>query len=442
MSVPWIEIKNRTHRESRSKQDNNVSLVLFGGLILFFLFEYVRPGSYFPVVDALKMNTIIPLVVFILTVFSRRGRPQKDVFDSASTKWFLFFLVLFPIQVLTVDVKLYVYEIFKAIVGYLLIYYVIIRQATEITKIKTIFFTLTFIHVLLVFLNPNLVLQPESRNYIAGVTFLGDGNDYAWSACIAVPMALFLAQSSEKKYIKMFHYSMAVLLVLAVIGTQSRGGSLALGVSLVYMLIRGKRKVIGLIGLSALTALVFMFAPETYFDRMSTIKNYEEEGSAKGRIMAWNSAMRMAVDHPFIGVGAGHFAVKYGIEYRPPGVGRTELPWQNAHSIYFLALGEFGFTGIIFLLGLIITNIFRIEKYLKNANSEVESKSSTIRKLATAMQASFIAFIVGGAFLSGLYYPHIFILAALMESTCMLKTSEESETENELSPSKLRGIPT
>ena len=91
---------------------------------------------------------------------------------------------------------------------------------------------------------------------------------------------------------------------------------------------------------------------------------YEADPSAQGRIMAWSSAIRMAVDHPLTGCGAGHFSVAFGRHYRPPGVGQTEMPWLNAHSIYFLALGEFGLSGIAFLLGLLITNLIRNERII------------------------------------------------------------------------------
>jgi putative inorganic carbon (hco3(-)) transporter len=413
--------------EIQVTDDRHVSQLLFGGLLLFFLFEYVRPGSYFPVLETLKINTLIPVAVFILTLMSGRGRPPKAVLTAPSSKWFLLFIAFFPLQVLTADVKLYVYEMFKAVVGYLLIYYVIIRHVTKIERIRAIFFILVLIHVLLIVLNPDLVLHPENRNYIMGVTFLGDGNDFAWSVCIIIPFALFLAQSSQAKLKKMFFTSVFVLLVLAVIATQSRGGSLALGASILYLVLRGNRKAIGLIGLGILIAIVSLFAPQAYFDRMNTLTDYENEGSAQGRILAWNSAIRMAVDHPFTGVGAGHFGVKFGVEYRPPGVGRTELPWLNAHSIYFLTLGEFGFSGIIFLLGLIITNMLRNERILAKTSGSMRPSADTSRKLIIAMQASFISFAVGGAFLSGLYYPHIFVVCALNESVCLLASKGLSE---------------
>jgi putative inorganic carbon (HCO3(-)) transporter len=407
-----------------------ISTLLFTGLLLFFLFEYVRPGSYFPVLEALKLNTVIPVAVFILTLISSNGRLRVHELQALNTKWFLLFIALFPIQVLFVDVKLYVFEVFKAIVGYLLIYYVILRQVTDIKRMKAVFAVLVFIHVLLILLNPDVVLHPEVRNYIMGVTFLGDGNDFAWSTCIVIPFALFLAQSSAGKFNKLLFLSMCAVLILAVIATQSRGASIALGASIIYLVMRGNSKALGMIWLGVLIGAVLMFAPQAYFERMGTIKYYETEGSAQGRILAWKSAVRMAEDHPIIGVGAGHFAVKFGVEYRPPDVGRTEMPWLNAHSIYFLTLGEFGFTGILFLLGLIISNMLRNERMLVGVSKSKVAMPENMRKLIVATQASLIGFAVGGAFLSGLYYPHLYVLAALCESVFLIVGTETAEKKS------------
>ena len=259
------------------------------------------------------------------------------------------------------------------------------------------------------------------------MTFLGDGNDFAWSICIVIPLAFFLAQVSESRLIKYFYWSVACSLVLAVIGTQSRGASIALAVSILYFVLKGSRKILGLLGIGILVICVSLFAPAAYFERMDTLRDYESEGSAMGRIMAWKSAVRMAVDHPFMGVGAGHFPVKYGIEYRPPGIGRTDIPWSNAHSIYFLCLGEFGLTGLLFLFGFIISNLQRNNKRMRDVKNCGPCLGETEQKLSVAMQSSFIAFIVGGAFLSGLYYPHIYFLGGLMESVYLLTTPSVSK---------------
>jgi hypothetical protein len=157
-----------------------VSKFLFAGLLLFFVFEYIRPGSYLTVLEAIKLNTIIPLSVFVFTLFSNGNPTSSDILKAKNTKWFILFLCLFPFQFLTADVRQYIFDTFKTVIGYIFIYFVIVKQVTTIGRIKAIFTTLIVVHIVLLILNPNLILQPEQRNYIMGVTFLGDGNDFAW----------------------------------------------------------------------------------------------------------------------------------------------------------------------------------------------------------------------------------------------------------------------
>ena len=122
----------------------------------------------------------------------------------------------------------------------------------------------------------------------------------------------------------------------------------------------------------------------------------------------------MALDHPLLGVGAGHFPVKYGVEYRPPGYGVTELPWQTAHSIYFLILGELGLPGLAMLLGFIGWNLVANHRLSGEIQARGSPDAATDRRLLAALSASLLAFATGGAFLSAVYYPHLYVLSGLL----------------------------
>jgi probable O-glycosylation ligase (exosortase A-associated) len=393
-----------------------VSGILFSGLLLVFWLEYARPGTYFPLLDTLKLSLIVPVAVFAFTLLSRDGRPHSAPLKAPDTKWFLLLVCLFLVQFVTAPVRLYVYETLKGVVGYLLVYYVIIRQVESLRRLKAVMGTLVLVHVLVILLYPDVVLNPDTRHYLGG-TFLGDGNDFSWSACIAIPFALFLGYSSDSKFRKVAFYGIFVLLILAVIGTQSRGASLALVVAMAYLVMKSRRKSLALAAVGMLVAMVLLFAPDAYFDRMSSIKDYETEGSAQGRILAWKTAANMALDHPLTGVGAGHFGVMFGFKYKPADyIG----PYLNAHSIYFLMLGEFGFPGLLVLLGLIIGNVIRNERVIQHLRSLRLPGDATNLSLMVAMQTALLGYAVGGMFLGGVFYPHLFVLAGLMQSARLI----------------------
>jgi putative inorganic carbon (hco3(-)) transporter len=85
--------------------------------------------------------------------------------------------------------------------------------------------------------------------------------------------------------------------------------------------------------------------PQEWYDRMDTIKTYQEDASALGRINAWHTAFNVAKDR----VTGGGFEM-----FRPPTFRQyAPEPFRvhDVHSIYFEVMGEHGFIGFgMFLL--------------------------------------------------------------------------------------------
>ena len=133
------------------------------------------------------------------------------------------------------------------------------------------------------------------------------------------------------------------------------------------------------------------------------------------------------------GVGSGHFAVKLGTEFRPPEFGLENLPWLTAHSMYFLLIGELGIPGITFLLAILIGNYLRNRRLMR----EAREKHSELSKLFLMLNASLVAFAVGGAFLSVAYYPHLYVLAGLWTAAYFIHgrtLSQQQEAVEEETP--------
>ncbi len=391
--------------------------MVYYGLLLYFVLEYIRPGSYVPALNALHLNSIVPVAVFLGAWLKKGENTVSRVLNSMNARWILYLVFLMIISGLTCDVKTYALMKFEAVIGYFFIFLVIKKEVYDVDKMRGVLATLVLVHLVVGALTPEMFSGDGERHYIASGSFLGDGNDFALSVNIAIPFCLFLMLDSQSVTKKMFYGGTLAVLVLAVVATQSRGGILALASVGFYYWLKHDRKILGVIGIAIVVVFIVAVAPPQFFDRMETMTKTgdEMEGSAQGRILAWTSAVRMATDHPFLGVGAGHFPTKYGAEYPPEGFRKNAIPWQTAHSSYFLVLGELGIPGIIFLLGIIVSNLLAGERTLRKTKPRLPSSDVTSRNLVIALNASLIAFMVGGAFLSGTYYPHIYLLAALLE---------------------------
>lgn len=398
-------------------------MLLFWGFLGSMFLEYVRPGSYVPVIEATHINSLLPLSVFAATVFHKSVVKDQELFSYRNSRWLLFFMALLAVSVLTADVTEFSFTVFKLVLGFVFWYYIIVKLVIDERRMRMLFGVLVVSHVILLALNPQVVLNPEVRSYIHGNTFLGDGNDYSLSVVIAVPMCLYLIAKSRSLWVRVFWIGALAALILAIVGTQSRGASIALACVFLFLWWKGRQKIIGIALIAAVVVAVVSYAPDVYFQRLNTVTNYEEEGSAMGRIMAWKTAMRMAAKYPLQGVGSGHFAVKLGTEFRPPEFGDKNLPWLTAHSMYFLLIGELGIPGIAFLLAMLIGNFFINNRLLR----ESRAHKPELAMLFLMLNASLVAFAVGGAFLSVAYYPHLYVLSGLWTAAYLIHKRAQSE---------------
>jgi len=402
-------------------------MLLYSGFLFSIFLDYVRPGSYLPIIEAARLNSVVPLTVLLFTVFHKSDVSDQEVFSNRNSRWLLFFLVLLLISLFTADVTHYSFNILTTVLGFVFWYYIIVKLVTTERRMRALFATLVLSNALLLLLNPQLITNPEMRSYIQGNTFLGDGNDYSLSVAIVIPMCLYLIMRAKTLWIRLFWGVALAALILGVVGTQSRGATIALACVFLFLWWKGRQKITGLALIALLVSGIVSYAPDIYFERIDSIANYEEEGSAMGRITAWKTAVRMAEKHPLLGVGSGHFAVKLGTEFRPPEFGVGNLPWLTAHSMYFLLLGELGIPGITFLFAMLIGNYLINNKLMCNARK----RSSDLANLFLMLNASLIAFAIGGAFLSVAYYPHLYVLTGIWTAAYFIhKQAHIGQPEN------------
>lgn len=392
---------------------------LYWWLLVAIFFEYVRPGQWVPGIDAIKLNSLIPLTLFAITLFAKGLRPFQQIFADRSARWLSFFLFLVFLSVPTAEVTEYSFKIFKGILGYYFLFLMIARIATSTRRLRGIFGALIAAHLFMITMTPEIVLSTGDRPYMQGGPFLGDGNDFSLSLCILIPMTIAIAQNAKSRPLKLVWWTTLAVILLAIVGSQSRGATLGAIAVAAFLWLLSNRKLAGLAIMAVAAVAVALYASDAYFERMSTIRTYQDEGSAQGRIIAWKASLRMAADNPILGVGAGHFAVTFGTRYIPRD--RGPMPWLTAHSTYFLVLGELGLPGIVTMLAIVIGGIaatlsLRRRLLRSNVDPPIGDEMALVHMLYL-VSASMIGFAVAGAFLSAAYYPHIFVLTGIMIAT-------------------------
>lgn len=246
-------------------------------------------------------------------------------------------------------------------------------------------------------------------------------NELAVALVITIPLLFFLTQQTSKilemavfrplgaKWVKRILFVIMVLCGVAAIGSHSRGALLSIAAMFSVFWWRSKSKAkIGLVLLILAPAMVF-FMPDEWTSRMETIKTYDQDESALGRINAWIMAIHIANSRIF-GVG---FLTNTPIIYQMYAPSSKLL--LVAHSIYFQVLGQHGYIGLfLFLLfwGLTFRSAGRIVKLVKG-HPDLEWAG----QLADMIRVALIGFAVGGAFLSLAYWDMPFYYMAMLVMT-------------------------
>ena len=229
-----------------------------------------------------------------------------------------------------------------------------------------------------------------------------DPNYLAMDVGMAVPLAVaFITRRTWSKVFRILCAIAAVLAVIAIVLSHSRGGFLGLCTAMGVWSFREKQRLRAIfLGIAFVLGLV-VFAPATYWQRNETIRQFHGEASAEGRIHAWVTASRISAQNPLLGVGAGGFIYAWPL-YSPPDA--LEAP-RVTHNVFLEIVAELGFAGLF---------LFLIFAGGAVAGAFSASQDPEIGWLSSAIAASVTGFLVCQMFLSGyLAVSHLYVLFAL-----------------------------
>ncbi|MCB2173663.1 O-antigen ligase family protein [bacterium] len=396
------------------------NLALIALLVLVSL-EYVGIGTF--VSGGQKLVMILSLGLFF-SVFVIGG--GWEVLSQRQTKLFLFFLTHTAVSMMWAIVTTYALTIFKVQLGYVTLFISAYLILTAAKKIEWFMLSVVLAHVFIVIINLDKFNQATRTGGFRAAYFLGDGNDLAWSLTIFLPFIIYFFVTGKTTIRRCLYLAAMIAFIIGIVGTGSRGAFLAAMASVLYLVLHSRHRLVtfAIVGFAVLVTLAL--APAQYINRVESITDYQEDSSALGRITAWKAAGRMAVGHP-LGVGAGNFNSAYGRFYKPEQFDdRIYAPerWISPHSIYFLVLGEYGVIGLATILWLLFTNYSTNQRQVRAVQKReppIEHvPGTTLHLLPKYLNMSFVAFCVGGVFLGGINYPHLFILTALILKTSQL----------------------
>jgi probable O-glycosylation ligase (exosortase A-associated) len=251
----------------------------------------------------------------------------------------------------------------------------------------------------------------------------GDNNHLAMVLLMIVPLLYYLYLYSNRIWVRYGFLLTILLMVLAVVSTNSRGGLIGLFALAVWLVYRSRRRFVGTILVCLAALLVTQLASDSWVQRMDTIQDAQEDDSFQGRLQAWRVSAAIAQEHPFFGGGLRAIqAPDVWIKFRdaPSLLAHIEMPpnagiARAAHSIWFEVLGDQGFLGLLIFVGL-VANTFMVARQVRKlakANGPSERWASDLGNLLTV---SMVTFAVTGSALSAAYFELPYVCMILIET--------------------------
>ena len=230
-----------------------------------------------------------------------------------------------------------------------------------------------------------------------------DENIFAMLFVMGVPFLYFMGNYYKNKAIKYLLWGVIPFAWHAVFLTGSRGGLVGLGVVTIFMAIKTNKRILGI---GVLTALVvaFIWQGGTYMKEAShTIVDYEEDGSAMGRLDAWEAGIKMMIANPITGVGQGNFGVVFR-DY-------SDKHRRVAHNTVIQLAAQSGIVaGVMFLL--IFLNVF-LQYCKKEGSKHIENMDPLLRASKDAIVGGLLGFFSCSLFLDLATYETFYYLLIL-----------------------------
>jgi O-antigen ligase len=238
------------------------------------------------------------------------------------------------------------------------------------TKDQLRFYLLFFLGCFVLF-----PLRGAFVNYVGGYNVFGralwnyiyaNPNDLAALAIIALGVALAIVFPEHRRSVVWFGATVsALLLLLLILLTQSRGAFIGLAVGMSTATIRLLLRRPSLTVPTLLVALLLSFmTPNSVWDRLSgigqltSVSNIDEadhEGSAAQRFEIQKVAWQIFIDHPIFGVGMGAYK-EVNARYAP------FLGRKDTHNTYLNLAAEVGLPGLLLwcaLFGSVMRHAYR-----------------------------------------------------------------------------------
>jgi O-antigen ligase len=243
------------------------------------------------------------------------------------------------------------------------------------------------------------------------VTSTYDPNDLAFVMVCVLPVALSLWVVA-RGVARWILPGLILLALVTTIMTKSRGGFITLLVVAPLILLRLPSRVPFLrVGILVVGIAFFaVIAPQSYWDRITTIwdsesrgDGYLEGGLQAARWEVWKKGAAIMMTHPLLGVGAGGFVLAEGATHK---TGK----WMAPHNSYIQIGAELGLSGLALFAFLLYRTIKNYRQVIRLTRRD--GRLQYHYRLANGLEVAVYAYMIGAIALSQAYSEIFYFLVA------------------------------
>lgn len=292
------------------------------------------------------------------------------------------------------------------VIVFLLVVYSAIRTAADLRLIAWAFLVGTALTTVYGFAAGRYV---EGR-FTGGMS---DANFLASALVASFAIAGFLLAVEKRTSLRLLLFGSLGLFVVALVLTQSRGGLVALAVTLVAACFlagpfRTRALVTALVVVTAGIGFYGLFASAPIRDRATSISGSE----SAGRSDAWRVALAITADNPVAGVGLNNYPIVQGTYITESVNLETVRLFRKirlaTHNTYLQTLSELGVVGLglfLALLGVSVTTALTALRSLGDLRTEA---------VARGLVVGIIGLLVAYVFLSGTFEKQLWLLLGVL----------------------------
>lgn len=397
----------------------------FAGILLFLFVQYTSLPEMYPVLGPLHVDRLAVALAALGYLIEPRVRVGRLSSKGVDILIAAFVVASLFSTLLEIGNSHVVVTNFIAVINWAVIYFLLSRLLISRWRLKVALGLILLLNLKLAqFAIRGFLLSGGGMGFIKaggaiGGTnaFFGNAGDLGVAMCVAwgITWALFFG-TKGKGFQRLALGVCFVFFFLAILVGGTRGAVVGGAAVILAALVRTPKKIAAvLLVVVFLLGLLFVL-PKANKNRFSSALNWRNDPDTFSRLMFWQAGIYMWENHPVFGVGPGRFPYVWADRYfmLAPKWSGPRAP----HSIYIQCLSELGLAGMLAFLGLVIAFLRLNARTRKRALSVFpEGRNSFEYCLAAGLDLGLVGYLVGGAFLAQLYYPHFWVLLGLAVAT-------------------------